>query len=65
MKNSNFSSKTLSDNSHYILYNTANYNTSINNSVSDIIIKFVEIITEYMKNITEKITIKNNANNTI
>jgi len=51
----------LSDNSEYILYNTVNYKLTIDNSVSDILTKFVEVIIEYMKIISEKITMKNRS----
>jgi hypothetical protein len=64
MKNSkNATSKltnnTLSDTSHFILYNTSNYKAVINNSVSEILSKFVEVIIEYMRFISEKIIMKN------
>lgn len=49
----------LSDNSHYILYNTSNYKAVIENSVSEIVKKFVEVIIQYMKVISEKIMMKN------
>ena len=66
MKNSkNTSTKltnnTLSDNSQFILYNTSNYKAVINNSVSEILTKFVEVIIEYMRFISEKIIMKNKA----
>ena len=64
MKNSkNMSNKltnnTLSDTSNYILYNTSNYKPVIDNSVSEILTKFVEVILEYMRFISEKIIMKN------
>lgn len=64
MKNSkNMSTKltnnSLSDTSHFILYNTLNYKAVIDNSVSEILEKFVEVIIEYMRFISEKIIIKN------
>ena len=49
----------LSDNSHFILYITSNYKPSIQNSVSEILTKFVEVIIEYMRFISEKIMMKN------
>lgn len=49
----------VGDNSHYILYNTSNYNAVIENSVSEILTKFVEVIIEYMRFISEKIMMKN------
>jgi hypothetical protein len=66
MKNSkNTSSKltniTLSDTSQFILYNTSNYKAVINNSVSEILTKFVEVIIEYMRFISEKIIMKNKS----
>lgn len=60
MKNSkNMTNNNLSDNSHFILYNVANYKSSIDNSVSEILNKFVEVIIEYMRFISEKIIMKN------
>jgi hypothetical protein len=50
---------TSSDNSHYILYNTVNYKAVIENSVSEILTKFVEVIIEFMRFISEKIMMKN------
>ena len=49
----------LSDNSNYILYNIANYKIVIDNTVTEILNKFVSIMIEYMQFITDKITIKN------
>lgn len=49
----------VGDNSHYILYNTSNYKAVIENSVSEILTKFVEVIIEYMRFISEKIMMKN------
>ena len=49
----------LSDNSNYILYNTLNYKPIIDNSISEILTKFVSAIIEYMRFISEKITMKN------
>ena len=49
----------LSDNSNYILYSVVNYKTIIDNSISEILTKFVSVIIEYMRFISEKITMKN------
>ena len=59
MKTKNIPTNILSNNTEYILYNTANYKLIIDNSVSDILTKFVMIIMEYMRLIAEKITMKN------
>lgn len=65
MKNSNSKNSTnltnnsLSDTSNYILYNTINYKSLIENSVSEILTKFVKVIIEYMRFISEKIIMKN------
>lgn len=64
MKNSKISSNkivnnSLSDISPIILYNTANYKSSIQNSISDILTKFVKVLLEYMRFISEKIIMKN------
>ena len=60
MKNSqNIQKNTLSDNSHFILYNTSNYKEVINNSIPEILNKFVDVILEYMRFISEKIMMKN------
>ena len=63
MKNSKIklSTNSLSDTSNFLLYNTLNYKPVINNSVSEIALKLVEVIVEYMRFVTNKITIKNNA----
>ena len=63
MKNSKIKLPTnsLSDTSNFLLYNTSNYKPVINNSVSEIVLKLVDVIVEYMRFITNKITIKNNA----
>jgi hypothetical protein len=49
----------LNDNSSYLLYNVNNFNPSIANSVQEILKKFVSVIVEYMRFISEKITMKN------
>jgi hypothetical protein len=49
----------LSDNSNYILYNTENYKPVIDNTIQEILAKFVSVIIEYMRFISEKITMKN------
>lgn len=60
MKNSkNINNNTLSEYSHFILYNTSNYKLCIENSVSEILNKFVRVIVEYMRFISEKLTMKN------
>lgn len=64
MKNSKnttnkLSNNSLSDNSHFILYNTSNYKPVIENSISEILKKIVEVIIEYMRFISEKIMMKN------
>ena len=60
MKNSQNNQKnTLSDNSHFILYNTSNYKEVFNNSVPEILNKFVDVILQYMRFISEKIIMKN------
>lgn len=50
---------TLKDDSHYILYNTSNYKSVIENSVSEILGKFIQVVLEYMRFNSEKIFIKN------
>lgn len=64
MKNSKnklgkLSNNSLNENSNYLLYNTSNYKHLIENSVSEILTKFVDIILQYMKLISEKNIIKN------
>jgi len=49
----------LSENSNYVLYNVSNYKPHITNSVQEILNKFVTAIIEYMRFISEKITMKN------
>jgi hypothetical protein len=49
----------LSDNSNYILYNRENYKPVIDNTIQEILAKFVSVIIEYMRFISEKITMKN------
>jgi len=61
MNTSNKLTNTLSDTSTYILYNTSNYKAVIDNSVSEILTKFVEVILEYMRFISEKIIMKNKS----
>lgn len=58
MKNNNVCNL-LNDNSNYILYNSGNYKPVIENTVSEILTKFVSVIVEYMRFISEKITMKN------
>jgi len=57
MKNS--TNQVLSDNSQFILYSISNYKPTIENSVSEILKKFVNVLIEYMRFITEKIMMKN------
>jgi hypothetical protein len=64
MKNSkNFTNKqinnSLNDNAHFILYNISNYKMLIENSPTEILNKYVELIIEYMRFISEKIMMKN------
>lgn len=64
MKNSKNANKiTFSEYSHYILYNTSNYKSSIEKSVLEILNKFIEVIVEYIHIILEKRTIKNEIYN--
>ena len=56
-KNSN--QPLLSDNSNYLIYSVSNYKSTIDNSVQEILTKFVSAIVEYMRFISEKITMKN------
>ena len=53
----------LSDYSHYMLHNSSNYKPSIKNSLLDILNKFIEVILEYMRFISEKVTKKNKRYN--
>ena len=48
-----------SDYSQYLLYNVNNYKAVIQNTSVDILTKFVEVLIEYMRLISEKINIKN------
>jgi hypothetical protein len=60
MKNQkNTTNNNLTDNSNFILYNSANYKSSIENSISEILNKFVSVIVEYMRFISDKIVMKN------
>ena len=56
-KNSN--QTLLSDNSNFLIYSVSNYKSNIDNSVQEILTKFVSAIVEYMRFISEKITMKN------
>ena len=49
----------LSDNSQFMLYTISNYKPSIENSISEILKNFIDILIEYMRFITEKIIMKN------
>jgi len=62
-KNAKNANNNLSDYSYYMLYNSSNYNSSIKNSVSEILNKFVEVIIEYMRFISEKVAKKNTRYN--
>ena len=55
----NASNPILSDNSQFMLYSISNYNPSIENSVSEILNKFVDVLIEYIRFISEKIIMKN------
>jgi hypothetical protein len=45
--------------SNHVLYNVSNYNTKINNTVTEILNKFVSLILSYMRFITEKMSMSN------
>jgi hypothetical protein len=49
----------VSENPNYILHNVVNYKPHIDNTVQEILNKFVTVIIEYMHCISEKITMKN------
>ena len=51
----------ISENANYVLYSITNYKPLITNSIQDILTKFVHVIIEYMRFISEKITMKNKA----
>jgi hypothetical protein len=53
------SNNNLNENTNYVLYNTSNYKPLIENSVSEILNKFVEVIIQYIRLISEKNIIKN------
>ena len=53
----------LSDYSHYMLHISSNYNPSIKNTVSEILNKFIEVILEYMRFISEKLATKHKRYN--
>ena len=55
----NTTNQGLSDNSQFMLYSLSNYKPSIENSVSEILNKFVNILIEYMRFISDKIIMKN------
>jgi len=61
MKNSKNTNNTLSDNSNFVLYNISNYKSSFENSTLEILNKYVELIIEYMRFISEKIMMKNKS----
>jgi len=58
MKNGKNTSS-FNDDTSYILYSIANYRPNIENSIQDILNRFVSVIIEYMLFISEKITMKN------
>jgi hypothetical protein len=62
-KNAKNVQNNLSDYSHYMLHNSLNYKPSIKNSVSEILNKFIEVILEYMRFISEKVAKKNKKYN--
>ena len=51
--------ESLSDVSKFLLYNISNYKPNIENSVTEILNKFVSVIVEYMRLISKKISMKN------
>jgi hypothetical protein len=55
----NTTNQGLSENSQFMLYSISNYKPSIENSISEILNKFVNILIEYMRFISEKIMMKN------
>jgi hypothetical protein len=55
----NTTNQGLSENSKFMLYSISNYKPSIENSVSEILHNFVNILIEYMRFISEKIMMKN------
>ena len=55
----NTTNQGLSDNSQFMLYTISNYKPSIENSISEILKTFIDILIEYMRFITEKIIMKN------
>lgn len=61
MKNKSATNNSLSDNTNYILYNMANYKSCIENSILEILNKYIEVIIEYMRFISEKIMMKNKS----
>ena len=63
MKNLKNVNNTLREMSHFMLYNTSNYKQSIENCVSEILNKFIEVIVEYMRFILDKSETNNNRYN--
>lgn len=59
MKNTKNMNNTLNDTSLFMLYSISNYRPCIENSISEILEKLVEVIINYMRIISEKITTKN------
>ena len=63
MKNIKNVHNNLSDYSYYMLHNSSNYKPLIKNSVLEILNKFVEVILEYIRFISEKVSKKNKKYN--
>ena len=63
MKNVKNVHNNLSDYSHYMLHNSSNYKPSIKNSVLEILNRFIEVILEYVRFISEKVEKKNKRYN--
>ena len=55
----NTTNQGLSDNSQFMLYTISNYKPSIENSISEILKTFIDILIEYIRFITDKIIMKN------
>ena len=62
MKNQKTTPNQTTDISEYLLYNVANYKSTINYSIQEIVTKFITVIIDYMRFISEKITMKNKKN---
>jgi hypothetical protein len=55
------SKNTLNDNSQFMLYNTTNYKQTINYPITEILTKFISVIVEYMRFVSEKMPMKNKS----